>query len=211
MADVSEAKQRLLQQLVTRDHATASQLARALGLTDAAIRQHLDALETAGLVEPVALPAAGRGRPATAFRLLPAAHDYFPDRHDDLTAELLSAISEALGDDALDEVLAVRARRQRSAYAAAVPPKAPLAKRVEILASLRTAEGYLAEATSLPDGSMTLVEHHCPIADAARGCGGLCDHELAVFQAVIGPGAEVERTQHLLAGDGRCSYHVRPR
>jgi len=38
---------------------------------------------------------------------------------------------------------------------------------------------------------------------------GLCRSELALFRAVLGPGVEVERTEHILAGARRCAYRIR--
>ena len=58
---------------------------------------------------------------------------------------------------------------------------------------------------------MLLVEHHCPIAEAARACTGLCQSELELFQRVLGDDVVVERTQHLMAGDMRCAYRVTTR
>ena len=54
-----------------------------------------------------------------------------------------------------------------------------------------------------------LIEHHCPICDAARCCVGLCGAELEVFERVLGPDVAIERTQHLLSGDERCVYRIR--
>ncbi len=59
-------------------------------------------------------------------------------------------------------------------------------------------------------GGYLLVEHHCPICEAATACSGLCAAELDVFQAALGEGARVERVQHLLSGDERCVYRVTP-
>jgi predicted ArsR family transcriptional regulator len=211
MADLSDAKRRVVDHLVSREFATTTEIAEALGLTDAAIRQHLDTLVDAKLVEKIALRPTGRGRPPTAFRLRPSAHDHLPDRHDALSTELLAAVQTALGDDALDRVLAARADYQHETYTALLPgPRSALDKRVASLAALRTTEGYIAESTRQRDGSLALIEHHCPIADAARSCGSLCESELAVFQRVLGPSVTVERTQHLMAGDPRCSYSIRP-
>ncbi len=58
--------------------------------------------------------------------------------------------------------------------------------RVRHLADLRSAEGYLADVVTDGD-DLVLVEHHCPIQDAAGSCGGLCEAELAVFRRVLGP------------------------
>jgi predicted ArsR family transcriptional regulator len=212
MADLSDAKRRVVDHLVSREHATTTEIAEALGLTDAAIRQHLDTLVDAKLVEKIAVRPTGRGRPPTAFRLRPNAHDHLPDRHDALSSELLAAVKTALGDDALNQVMAARADYQEETYTALLPTgRSSLEKRVATLASLRTNEGYIAESVPDTDGSIVLVEHHCPIAEAARACGGLCDSELSVFQRVLGPTVTVERTQHLMAGDARCAYTVRPK
>lgn len=60
------------------------------------------------------------------------------------------------------------------------------------------------------DGAFLLVENHCPICAAAAACTGLCAKELEVFQAVLGEGVEVNRTEHIVAGARRCAYRVCP-
>jgi predicted ArsR family transcriptional regulator len=93
---------------------------------------------------------------------------------------------------------------------------AELQDRVQRLAELRADEGYLAEAKRLDDGprnghgGVMLIEHHCPIRDAARACGALCSAELETFQRVLGPEVTVTRVQHVLSGDRRCAYRVEP-
>jgi predicted ArsR family transcriptional regulator len=209
--ELTGAKRRLLERLKRADSATAPELAAEFRLTDTALRQHLEALETAGLVERTTAPSPGRGRPPVHWRLAPAAHEMFPDRHGDLTVDLIASIREAVGDDGLDRVVATRAQRQIRAYTALIPghEEAPVDLRVRRLADLRSAEGYLAEVVADGD-DLVLVEHHCPIQDAAGSCGGLCEAELAVFRGVLGPDVRVDRESHLLSGDRRCSYRVSP-
>ncbi len=224
MSELSDAKRRILEQLKRLDSATAPWLAERFETTDTAIRQHLEALEAAGLVERFAAASTGRGRPPIRWRITELAGDLFPDRHGELTVELISAIREALGEDGLRQVIAVRSARQLDAYQQALGPLEPsgssgrrpasddgrvaVAVRLLHLAELRTAEGYLAEVVSDDDGHV-LVEHHCPVRDAAGACEGLCGAELELFRNVLGPGVSVERAQHLLRGDGRCAYRIR--
>jgi predicted ArsR family transcriptional regulator len=211
VADLSDAKRRVVDYLVTCEHATTTEIAESLGLTDAAIRQHLEALVDTKLVEKIAVRPTGRGRPPTAYRLMASAHHHLPDRHDTLSTELLEAVQTALGTEALDQVLAARADHQHETYEALLPNRrAALGDRVAALAALRTSEGYVAESSRERDGSVLLVEHHCPIGDAARACGSLCDSEIAVFRRVLGKSVTVERTQHLMAGDARCAYRISP-
>ena len=112
------------------------------------------------------------------------------------------------GDDGMEKLLSVRARQQIAAYRQQVPAKAPLKKRVEALAALRSAEGYLAEARIQKGGSMLLIENHCPICAAATACAGLCNSELQVFRELLGPEVEIERTEHIVAGQRRCVYTI---
>ena len=209
-ADLSEAKRRLLGRLKRTDSATAPELAAEFGLTDTAIRQHLEAMETGGLVERATSVPAGRGRPPVAWRLTALAAAVFPDRHRDLTVDLLDAVRRSLGPEALDAVLDARTAAQLADYQGSLGRSRgrDVLARVRALAARRTAEGYLAEAAAQPDGAVLLVEHHCPIADAARSCAGLCRSELDLFRGLLGPDVTIERTSHLLAGDQRCAYRI---
>jgi predicted ArsR family transcriptional regulator len=212
VAELTDAKRRILDRLKRVDTLTAPEVAAAFDLTDTAIRQHLEALEQAGLVERTSAPPEGRGRPPVRWRLTVLANDLFPDRHADLTVDLINAIREAVGEEGLDRVLANRRDHQLAAYRRALPDPSRTSVKVRVrrLAELRSAEGYLAEATS--EGSdMLLVEHHCPICEAASTCQGLCRSELELFQQALGHDVTVERTQHIQAGDLRCAYRISAR
>lgn len=210
--EVTDAKRRVLDRLKRVDGATAAELATELALTEAAVRQHLDGLEANGLVTRGERPASGRGRPPVEWALTAVASELFPDRHGDLTVELIEAVRNALGEEGLEKVVDARADQQLASYRADLPAPgdATLGRRVGALARRRSAEGYMAEAQRDGDGWM-LVEHHCPVCEAAQACTGLCRTELDLFRATLGPDVEVERTQHLLSGDARCAYRVTER
>ncbi len=122
------------------------------------------------------------GRPAGRWSLTRRAHGLFPDRHGELTAQLVDAIRQVAGADVLDEVIATRTRAQQHDYEDAVNRSGPsLSARAKALASVRTAEGYMAEVTGKGD-DLLLIEHHCPICEAAEACAGFCRAELGVFR-----------------------------
>jgi predicted ArsR family transcriptional regulator len=215
-----QTKQRVIQHLQVVQSSTAPEMARLCAVTDAAMRQHLEQLETEGLVCRSTQPSSGstRGRPAVHWVLNPEKQqsisesfpETFPDRHHDLAVDLLVGITESLGPDALHVVLTRRGERLASQYQTLVAGL-PLAEQVERLAAARDAEGYRAEASTDADGSHVLTEHHCAIAEAAAACAGLCESELVVFRSALGPDTNVERIQFAPAGDGRCSYRISPR
>lgn len=206
---ISDAKRRLVDRLKRGGSCTAQALAAELNLTDVAIRQHLAALEELGLVEQHTMPPSGRGRPPTEWSLTELANGLFPERHAELTVGLIDAIRRAHGDQGLQSVIDARANDQLAAYRKTLPDaKAKLVERVAALAKQRSVEGYLAEV--VPDGpdAYQLIEHHCPIGDAAKSCAGLCAAELDVFRKTLGEDVTVERIQHLMSGDNRCVYRI---
>lgn len=204
-----DTKRRIVERLKRVESATATDLAAEFGLTDTALRQHLDALEAAGIVTRASAEPTGRGRPPVHWQLAPAATTEFPDRHAELTVELLQTVRSTLGERALDRIIAARSNRQTEAYQESLADVDTLAGRVGRLADLRSDEGYLAEMRDEGDGVL-LIEHHCPIRDAAAACGGLCTAELDTFQRVLGPSVKVTRVQHVLDGDRRCAYRIEP-
>lgn len=210
MAELSETKRRIVERLKRVESATATDLAAEFGLTDTALRQHLDALEAAGMVTRSRQTGpSARGRPPVHWQLAPTATQVFPNRHGELTVDLITSVRTALGERALARVMKARADRQTAAYAESLGDVIDLGDRLQLLADLRSDEGYLAE--SRPDGdAFILIEHHCPIREAAAACAGLCSAELDVFQRTLGADVTVTRTQHVLAGDRRCTYRVEP-
>ena len=206
---ITMAKRRILDQLKRSGPRKAAQVAATLGLTDVAVRQHLLALETRGLVEQTREAPDGRGRPATLWTISSQAQALFPDHHAELTVGLIAATRRALGEEGLQRIIACRGEEQIESYRRLMPAGASLADRVQALASQRSVEGYMAEVRPDGEGGWLLIEHHCPICEAAQSCVGLCSSELHVFQQTLGPDATVERTQHLLSGDDRCVYRVR--
>lgn len=207
MAELSDAKRRIIEMLKRADSATAQDLAEQFTTTTTAVRQHLDALEQSGLVERFDGEIHGRGRPALRWRNTGLTLELFPDRHGELTVDLIRSIRTSLGEDALDRVIDQRAAEQLASYRATLPDGS-VPVRVRALAERRTAEGYLAEVAA-DSGDLILIEHHCPICTAATSCQNLCRSELEVFQAALGPTVEVTREQHLLRGDTRCAYRIR--
>ncbi len=207
----SRARDRVLLQLKTRGTLTAAQLADRLEITPMAVRQHLAALQSEGLVD-FETTAQRVGRPARLWSLTGRAADRFPDTHADLTVELLSAMREVFGEEGLDRLIESRSRRQRESYRQRLPDSdRPLSERVAALSALRREEGYMAEWQEEADGGFLLVENHCPICAAAALCQGFCRDELELFRDVLGADTRVERCEHLLEGARRCAYRVTPR
>ncbi|MBK5566475.1 metalloregulator ArsR/SmtB family transcription factor [Ensifer sp. SSB1] len=187
---------------------TAAALGKRLTITGEAVRQQLVRLAEDGFVVSWS-EAKGVGRPSQFWGLTAVGHAEFPDTHAELTVQLLRTIRQTLGEGAIDRLIAAREDETRQNYSAAMAEKAGLRERVDELVRLRSQEGYMAACEDPGDGTLLFVENHCPICAAATSCQGFCRAELSVFRAVLGPGVEVERAEHILAGARRCAYIVR--
>jgi predicted ArsR family transcriptional regulator len=187
---------------------SADSLAGKLNLTAMAVRQHLAALAAEGLAS-FAEQARARGRPVQMWSATPKANVYFADSHSALAADLVTQMKKAFGDDGMERILELRTAEQEKTYRAKTDAARSLKGKLDSLAKIRSAEGYMAEVRREEEtGDWLFVENHCPICAAARLCTGLCREELALFNRVLGKEVKVERLSHILAGAGRCAYRV---
>ena len=185
----------------------ASDLAKDLKISAMAVRQHLYALDEEGLVS-YSEEKQSRGRPVKRWHLTRAAEPLFPDNHRELASSLIRALEKKFGTNGLKTVLTARSRNQIKYYSCKMKPARSLEDKAKILAALRTEEGYMADARTNSDGSISLTEHHCPIREAAGQCIGICAEEMRVFQTLLGKDIKIERETHILKGDSGCRYRI---
>ena len=205
----SSLRRDLLLRLRLDGPSSPDQLAERVGASRTGVLQQLRALEAAHLVSRQTVRH-GVGRPRHLYDVTADAQDLFPSNYDGLAAGLLAAIESVGGDDLLDQVFAARRRqlgdRVREQMAERVDPDAPLLERVRELAVIQGDQGYLADATLSPDGTIRLREHNCAIYHIAAGSPAACQAELELFSEILG--ADVVREQHIASGDRCCSYKI---
>lgn len=196
----------------TRGPQTAQQLATLLDLTSMGARRQLEAWQEKGMLtcEDVAEAADKPGRPARRWMLTEAGHARFPDRHADLTVQLIAQVRQLFGDAGLDQLITAREQASEQQYQQHLAGARALTERVAALVQARSAEGYMAEVQTAADGALLLIENHCPICAAARQCQQFCRSELELFQRVLGSDCSVGRVEHMLNGARRCVYVIKP-
>jgi predicted ArsR family transcriptional regulator len=207
-------RDRIVQILLRNGPSTTSAVAERLGLTDAAVRRHLDALLDQGLVETRAARVSGhraRGRPARVFVLTEAGRDSFLHQgYDSLAADALRFLAESGGPAAVEAFARSRLDALQARYAAAVgglPAGSP--DRVEALARALTDDGFAASTRpAQTDGGVQLCQHHCPVAHVAAQFPQLCEAETHVFARLLD--TPVQRLATIARGDGICTTHVSP-
>jgi len=183
---------------------TATQLAERFGLTPNALRRHLKVLEEDGVVR-YQREVRGVGAPVFAYRLTDAGESVFPRRYAAVLASALDALQAEGGRQAVADVLA----REWDALAMEAGPVLdglPLAERVQLVAELLTARGYMAEGEAASHTAATLRIHNCAMCEIAEQFPEVCDVEARELARLLD--APVARRAHRFGGCGSCVYEV---
>ncbi|GAA1182972.1 transcriptional regulator [Ornithinimicrobium humiphilum] len=221
MHQESRTRDRVRRAVGEQGPVTASTLAKELGLTPAAVRRHLDALGTAGLIAEHVAPAGarrGRGRPARAYVLTELGQDQFRTAYDDVATAALHYLADSLGGEAVDSFAAdqmsgleerLRARVEEILAEQGTAPD-DLDARAQALAVALSAEGYAASARPVGQGTglagIQLCQGHCPVRSVASEFRAFCDAETDVISRILG--VHVQRLATLAAGKHVCTTFV---
>lgn len=201
-------RNRVARSILDHGPSTVTELAGRLGLTQAAVRRHLDALVADDVVEAREQKVYGartRGRPAKVFALTDCGRDAFDQSYDKLAADALRWIQERFGgEEAVVAFARARIAEQATEYRKAIEAAAP-EERTEALAKALSADGYAATARSAPVGEQ-LCQHHCPVAHVAEKFPQLCEAETEIFSQLLG--THVQRLATIAHGDGVCTTFI---
>ncbi|WP_422409820.1 MULTISPECIES: helix-turn-helix transcriptional regulator [unclassified Endozoicomonas] len=201
-----KAQNKILQLLKTQGAKTAVELGKTLDITSMGARQHLERMEKEGLVSSEEV-SKGVGRPKKLWQLTEKSQSHFPDRHDQLTVDMLISIKNVFGEQGLDELIEDRSKETGRQYHKALDSHKDLEGKIKALAKVRSREGYMADYEAT-DVGFIFYENHCPICSAAKACQGFCQSELKVFAELFEGMARVERLEHILRGARRCAYSI---
>jgi predicted ArsR family transcriptional regulator len=204
-AALSATQRRVLVAVKRQGESTVDELGALLEISSSAARQHLGALESAGMVS--SRRQHGRpGRPANLYRATERAESLFEVDDGQFSLELLGHL-EAEAPELVARVFD-RRRRQMVDDARSRVEGIVTDQRVGIVAELLDEQGCLAESDEVEDGHHRISLHSCPVWAVANHYGEACTSELEFIRDLI-PGASVERVTHKTAGDHTCIYDIR--
>lgn len=206
--NLSLAQGHVLVAVIRRGEASADAVAESLGITPSAVRQHLAALRTGGLV--ASRQERGRsGRPADIYHSTELGESLVTGPSAvDLSVELLGYLEDE-NPELVPRIFERRRRRRIEECRDQLAGKA-LNEKVAGLAEILDAEGYMVSVEDLYRDSYRLTLHSCAIWAVASRFGLACVTELEFIEEVFAE-AEVSRVAHKRAGAYVCAFEIRPR
>ncbi|MCU6794652.1 MULTISPECIES: metalloregulator ArsR/SmtB family transcription factor [Paenibacillus] len=194
----------VLTMLKTKGPLAVSEIAKQLGITEMAVRRHLNTLERDGLIESKLVRQA-MGRPTNLYSLTESADELFPKNYYNLTLDLLGELVEEAGEAKVQLLFERRKEKMIDRYEEQMQGK-ELGDRVKALAEIQNANGYMVNWSADEDGTFVINEHNCPISQVANQYNHACHCELMMFETLLG--ADVKRTECLVKGGLKCSYSI---
>lgn len=201
----SSTRKVLLTMMKMNGPLAVSEMAKQLGITEMAVRRHLNTLERDGLVE-AKISRQAMGRPSHLYSLTVASDDLFPKNYHLLTLDLLHELYAEAGTEQISRLFAGRRKKMLEKYGPRMEGKS-LEERVAELSEIQNASGYMANWQKNEDGGFTFNEFNCPITQVANQYEEACKCEQSLFRTLLN--AEVERTECMTKGGCKCSYVIK--
>jgi predicted ArsR family transcriptional regulator len=188
--------------LLRRGASTVEELAAALGVTDNAVRAHLQRLESERVVVATgSRQGPGAGKPATTYQVATDAEASLSSAYAPVLSALLQTLAERTPPEELDALMREAGRR----LGPAEPKGGSLDSRVRAAAALLASLGSELDVERTPEGFL-LRGFACPLAAAVRGEPSACHAVEALVGAVVG--VPVRERCDRSAG-ARCRFEIR--
>ena len=183
--------------LLRREQRTVDQLARALGVTDNAVRLHLEALEREGIVRQIGLRRSGSaGKPAIIYEIDPQAETTYSRVYAPMLVTLIATLSDRMSEGELEAVMRETGRRLALLLRRS---EGDLFERVRSASSMLNQLGALTTVESLEGAGVVLIGAGCPLSAATSSHEVVCTAVGELLTVLIGTLA-----------DKQCSYVPRP-
>lgn len=201
---ISQSELEVIQLLIQHGRCTISQLEGFLGVTATAVRQRLNRLMAADLVDRQS-ESEGRGRPIHKYRLTDAGRKQSGNNLSEFAVALWEEI-QTLSDRTIRQaIIDGAARRLADSYNHQISGES-VSDRMASVAKLFAERDIPVEFEENKDGLPILKILACPYPDLANQNQNVCEMERQVFAEVTGGSLELCQCRH--DGDECCSYRA---
>jgi DeoR family suf operon transcriptional repressor len=175
-----ETQARLLA-LLRRSGQTITALARALHLTDNAVRLHVAALRRDGIVRDIGAVRDTGGKPARIYGLTPEGEELFPKAYAPVLAMFVEEVTRRDGRARAVELLRTVGRRLAAGAGTGLDAKQRVAAAADVLRDL----GADVEVQRTPEG-WRVQGYGCPLAAVSGTNEDVCELGKALVEEITG-------------------------
>ncbi|MGD2144574.1 MAG: ArsR family transcriptional regulator [Anaerolineae bacterium] len=198
-------RERILNILKERGHATVKELSQTLDLTTVTIRHHLDTLRRENFVAaPTVRHRKAPGRPQHVYALTQEASGFFPKRYERLIDLVFAEVHSRLSQD---EVASMMERiGKRMAREVTMPDNADIEQRVAITADFLEERGYMPYWERNEVGDYLLHVANCPYEGVIQRHSEVCRIDRTLLAELMGSSlAHLSRT---VGPPRHCTYLI---
>lgn len=200
-------RERILNILKERGHATVKELSGSLDLTTVTIRHHLDTLRREKLVaSPTVRHRKAPGRPQHVYTLTEEASDFFPKRYERLIDLMLKEVRVYLSQDEVEKMMECIGRR--IADEIIIPPGTSFGQRLTIAVDFMDERGYMAHCEKANNGSYLVHIANCPYESVARQHSEVCQIDRTLLTELLG--STLGHIGRISDPPYHCTYVIQP-
>ncbi|WP_231564575.1 metalloregulator ArsR/SmtB family transcription factor [Thermoactinomyces sp. Gus2-1] len=152
MNETGSTRMQIMTMLKTEGGLTVSEIAERLGVTEMAVRRHMNQLERDQLIVPQLLRKS-MGRPSNQYFLTERSEQYFPKMYAGFAMEILKDLEENYGEEMIQSVFKNREKRLLKEHLSDFQGKS-LDEKVRRLAELQDEKGYMVKWEKEGEGGL---------------------------------------------------------
>lgn len=204
--ELTETDRQVIQLLRRRPSLSVEQFVDELGVTATAVRQRLNRLLDADLIERTATTH-GRGRPRHEYRLTDAGRSSGGNNLEDLAKSLWEEVQVLEDDRIKQKVIAGVVRRLADRYQGDTNGQT-VDQRIRAIVEIFSDRQIPIDYSTNSDGLPVVTVSGCPYPELAEENRDICEMEKALLARVLG--TEVQLCQCQKDGDQCCSFEAVP-
>jgi predicted ArsR family transcriptional regulator len=203
---MQSTRQKIVELLKERGRATVEELADAVGLTQMAVRHHLNVLQGENLVATTSVRRKSQpGRPQQLYALTEAANELFPEEYYHLADYLLDEVRASLGKAGLNELLRRIAGRM-AAEASPIRPGQRLEEHLERVVQFLSHKGFTARWEAEGGESIFIRILTCPYRQVVREHTEVCHLDMHLIKEMLN--VDPVQLTCMANGDEYCTYRI---
>ncbi|WP_071393674.1 helix-turn-helix transcriptional regulator [Bacillus tuaregi] len=203
LINTRNTKEQILALLKQYGSLTIMELSNELGITEMAVRRHVQTLERDKLIRSN-VKKQTMGRPSKVYELAEQGENFFPKKYKELSLEILKGLKEAGHENLINEIIQKKREQFLEQYKLEHKNET-LAVKLESLKRIQEREGYMPQIEE-HEGKLHFKELNCPYVELAKEFPAICQAEREFIKQFLD--ADLTTLSSMADGHTCCHYSI---